>query len=222
MMMRYMCNVVCFDLDDTLYKEINYLEAAYKIIAEEVFGEQMETYFHQMLSWYYSKDDVFQRVVDLSPKKISKNDLLDIYRYGVHNLPLSLEVRNVLDELEAKGYNLGLITDGRTLTQRNKISALGLFDYFKEEDIVISEEFGSEKPSLLNYKYFMNRYPNFRFYYVGDNPKKDFVGANQLGWETICLIDDGSNIHKQEFDSLDSSYQPKYKIHKFPELLNII
>ena len=221
-MMRSMSNVLCFDLDDTLYKEINYLKAAYKIIAKEAFGEQMEIYYNQMLSWYYSKEDVFQRVVEISPQNINKDDLLDIYRYGVHNLSLPIEIHSVLDELKERKCNLGLITDGRSLTQRNKISALGLFDYFKEENIVISEEFGSEKPSLSNYKYFMNRYPNYLFYYVGDNPKKDYVGANQLGWETICLIDDGSNIHKQEFDSLDSSYQPKYKIHKFPELLNII
>ena len=186
-MMRSMCNVVCFDLDDTVYKEINYLKAAYKIIAKEVFGEQMETYYNQMLSWYYSKQDVFQRVVEISPINIKKDDLLDIYRYGVHDLSLPIEIHSVLDELKGRKCNLGLITDGRSLTQRNKISALGLFDYFKESDIVISEEFGSEKPSFLNYQYFMGRYPNSRFYYVGDNPKKDFVGANNLGWETICL-----------------------------------
>ena len=221
-MMRSMSNVVCFDLDDTLYKEINYLKAAYKIIAKEAFGEQMEIYYNQMLSWYYSKEDVFQRVVEISPQNINKDDLLDIYRYGVHDLSLPIEVHNTLDKLKGMKCNLGLITDGRSLTQRNKISALGLFDYFNECDIVISEKFGSEKPSLLNYQYFMNRYPNSRYFYVGDNPKKDFVGANQLGWETVCILDDGSNIHKQEFDSFDSTHQSKYKIHKFSELLNYI
>ena len=31
--------VVCFDLDDTLYKEIDFLESAYKDIAEYAVGE---------------------------------------------------------------------------------------------------------------------------------------------------------------------------------------
>ena len=74
---------------------------------------------------------------------------------------------------------------------------------------VISEDFGSEKPALANFEYFMKRYPGCSdFTYVGDNPDKDFIAPNTLGWETICLRDDGRNIHKQEFSVVSDEAMP--------------
>lgn len=204
--------VVCFDLDDTLHKEIDYLKAAYQLIAKQVFDDKWEHYYHQMLIWYDTKDDVFQKVVDLMPHW-DKKKLLEMYRYDVHKLTLDEDVSNLLSSLKALDIKLGIITDGRTLTQGNKIKALGLDKYFDEDMIVISESFGSSKPSEKNYKYFMDKYPECKdFTYIGDNLQKDFIAPNALGWNTICLIDDGNNIHKQEFDSLNREYLPKRKI----------
>ena len=58
--------------------------------------------------------------------------------------------------LRRKNIRLGIISDGRSRTQRNKLRALGL-DWI--EDVVISEEFGSEKPCEANYLYFEKKYP---------------------------------------------------------------
>ena len=44
--------VICFDLDDTLYKEIDYLKSAYKEIAVWVGHPEAA---EQMLDWYYSR-----------------------------------------------------------------------------------------------------------------------------------------------------------------------
>ena len=66
--------------------------------------------------------------------------------------------------------------------------------------IVISEEFGSEKPHINNYLYFQNKFPDKNYTYIGDNTSKDFVSANSLNWTTICLLDKGDNIHKQNFN----------------------
>ena len=63
-----------------------------------------------------------------------------------------------LDTLKAEGVRIGLITDGRSVQQRNKIEALGLGRWIENADIVVSEEIGSEKPALANYEYFMKRY----------------------------------------------------------------
>lgn len=214
-----MKKVICFDLDDTLHKEINYLHAAYRLIAKAVFGEEWEIHYRQMLQWYEAKEDVFQKICDMVPS-VKKAGLLNMYRYDVHELMLPIEVDEVLLALKASGAKFGLITDGRSLTQRNKIQALGLGKYFADEDIVISEEFGSEKPSLANYEYFMQRYSEAtEFVYVGDNPKKDFVGANALGWTTVCLLDDGRNIHKQDFFLIPAEALPKRKIKSLKELI---
>jgi putative hydrolase of the HAD superfamily len=57
--------------------------------------------------------------------------------------------------------------------------------------------------------------------YVGNDTGKDFVGPNVLGWTTVCLIDDGRNIRKQDF-KLDTIALPKVKIQSIGELLQLI
>ena len=49
-----MCNkVVVFDLDDTLYKEIDFLKSAYKEIATSIGNPEL---IQQMLEWYKNGD----------------------------------------------------------------------------------------------------------------------------------------------------------------------
>ena len=64
--------------------------------------------------------------------------------------------------------NLGIITDGYSIPQRNKFCALQLDRFIKEDDLIISEEFGTEKPSKKNYLFFQHKYVNADFVYVGD------------------------------------------------------
>lgn len=54
----------------------------------------------------------------------------------------------------------------------------------------------------------------------GDNLRKDFITPNKLGWKTICLLDDGRNIHRQDF-SCPEEYLPNVKIHTLKELLSL-
>ena len=61
----------------------------------------------------------------------------------------------------------------------------------------------------------------YKYYYIGDNTKKDFIAPNKLGWETICLRDNGLNIHQQNFN-LDSSFLPKYMINNLAEIVKIV
>jgi len=210
--------VVCFDLDDTLYKEICYLKAAFRIIAMSIWADQWFLWYEKMMDWYNSGENVFDIICSLKPD-VEKGRLLNMYRCDVHRLTLAEDVRYTLETLKQSGVVLGMITDGRTITQNNKIEALGLNKFFNKDMIIISESFGTEKPCADNYQYFMSKFRNCDdFTYVGDNPKKDFVSANMLGWNTVCLLDDGSNIHKQTFD-LDIKFLPYIKIKSITELL---
>ena len=125
-----------------------------------------------------------------------------------------------LSELAHRGVVIGMITDGRTISQKNKINALGLERWFDEKNIIVSEEFGSEKTDERNFRYFMESYPDCSYFYVGDNPKKDFVVPNRLGWQTIMLKDNGQNIHKQDEVPMDNL--PQQTIDDLETLLDII
>lgn len=210
--------VVCFDLDDTLYKELDYLHEGYRVIARKLWGDDWNQWYLQMFDWYLDGQNVFARLCEIR-NDVTIGSLLNIYRYEVNKLVLPITVHLLLGELKAGGIKLGIISDGRKVTQMNKIKALGLDRYFDEDMIVISESFGSEKPCEANYRYFMNKFPDCSdFTYVGDNPQKDFLAPNSLGWNTICLLDDGQNIHKQDF-SLPKEYLPKVRINSLYEIV---
>ncbi len=212
--MPYMSDtVICFDLDDTLYKEIDYLKSAYEEIAEKIGHLEAVP---QMIGWYHEGKNVFAELIVKYRLKLTVNDCITIYRNHYPTISLERGVVEFLVEAKKTGCIVGLITDGRSVSQRNKISALGLKGIFDIE--VISEEFGSEKPDERNYRVVMERYLGCkRFIYVGDNPKKDFLAPNHLGWETVCLMDNGSNIHQQDF-GLTEEYLPKRMIHRISEL----
>lgn len=214
-----MCKlVVCFDLDDTLYKEIDYLESAYKEIANLASHPELS---NQMVLWYKEGKNVF---VELN-KSLGINkpiaEYLHIYRSHIPTIKLSEGVEDTLNSLKNRGYVLGLITDGRSISQRNKINSLGLERWFDNGNIIISEEFGSEKTEERNFRYFMEKYPDGEFAYVGDNPKKDFTVPNRLGWKTVCLLNDGRNIHRQVF-CVDDNFLPSKKITEINSILNCI
>ena len=125
-----------------------------------------------------------------------------------------------MNELKHRGITLGLITDGRSISQRNKIKALGLDRWFDNENIIISEETQSEKIEEPNFRHFVKKYRGAEFTYVGDNPKKDFIVPNRLGWKTVMLKDDGRNIHKQE--AVPAENLPQITITGIDELLDFI
>lgn len=222
--------LICFDLDDTLYKEIDYLKSAYREIAEYAAkhcsgcsdSENILAIkaYNRMLDAYRDGQNAFEELNRFLGLTLPINDYIAIYRNHKPSISLSDGVEEVLDALISHGFRTGLITDGRSVQQRNKIYALGLNRWINEEDIVVSEEYGSEKPALTNYEYFMKLYPDCHdFTYVGDNPGKDFIAPNILGWKTICLKDDGRNIHKQDFSAVAKGTLPQRLIKQFKEII---
>ena len=210
--------VVVFDLDDTLYKEIDFLKSAYREIVATIGPPEAYAF---MLKCYRAGENAFERVIEQYNLSYTKDQLLDRYRNHKPSITLDDSTVSTLDNFKADGVRLCLLTDGRSITQRNKIDALGLGRWIEPDDILISEEFGYGKPDERCYQYFINRYPGAIFYYVGDNLNKDFVTANRLGWQTICLLDNGNNIHSQQV-SLTEEYQPQHTIKELSKLLTII
>jgi putative hydrolase of the HAD superfamily len=209
-------SVFIFDLDDTLYSEYDYVCSAFSQISE-YFIKLDQSIYHKMISLFDQGQNVFEYLIKNYPNVTNdKEYLLTIYRNHIPQISLNEEVKVFLRHVEVKKYKKGLLTDGRSVTQRNKILSLGLSKYF--DLIVISEEFGSEKPSVENYRAFECLSKSARFIYVGDNPSKDFVAPNSLGWLTVCAKDNGRNIHKQDF-TLPDKFLPKVIVRDFSELM---
>lgn len=185
-----------FDLDDTLYAEIDYLKSAYKEIANYLKPLIGIDVYDEMLDSYIAGENVFLCLINRYKNvNISLEILLSIYRNHMPAIKLRDDALSFLKGIE-ENIPIGLITDGRSVTQRNKLKALGIENLFCE--IIISEEFGSEKPNPRNYCFYVDKYPGYEFVFFGDNLNKDFIIPKSLGWRSFCLLDRGVNIHKQE------------------------
>lgn len=198
--------VVVFDLDDTLYNELDYLKSAYKSIAMFLEPHEWKLLYVKMFSLHRSKINVFEYVANSYNTKV--DFLIDMYRNHQPNIQLFDGVLDVFNAIKYNNGKIGIITDGRSNTQRAKLESLGIINDI--DIIVISDEIGSEKPNVANFKAVEDAFTDAsKFYYIADNLKKDFISPNALGWKSVGLIDNGMNIH---FEGHCHSYKERLPI----------
>jgi putative hydrolase of the HAD superfamily len=167
-----------------------------------------------MFSFYRNNENVFE--ILSSKFSFEKQLLIEMYRNHIPNINLFNGVLDIIDAIKAKDGKIGIITDGRSKTQMAKIKALGIINLI--DKIVISEDLGTEKPNLNNFKAIETRFSDCTYWYIADNLKKDFIAPNVLGWKTICLIDNGKNIHYQSFKYMDKEHRPEAFIQSYKEV----
>lgn len=210
------CNtVIVFDLDDTLYNELDYLKSAYKTIAVFLDPNDWKQLYSKMFSLYRSKINVFEFVAEAYNTDIKP--LIEMYRNHTPEIQLFDGVIEVFEAIKSKKGKIGIITDGRSHTQRAKLKSLGILKFI--DSIVISEEIGSEKPDLANFRAIENSLSGGVYYYIADNLKKDFIGPNVLGWKSVALLDNGMNIHFESYKHMNKESLPKDFIINFRELI---
>lgn len=218
---------IAFDLDDTLYKEKDFVESGRNAVAEAIAaakGLDASTLRRVMAE---GADDFDALLGFLATNGISNYTIagvLDIYRSHKPDISLDAEAEATLTELHRRGTDIALITDGRSVTQRNKIETLGLYRFFAPDRIHISGETGADKHTPLAYMNVANSaVAPRRLVYVGDNPAKDFVNANLAGWTTVMLRDSRRiNIHQQNLRNVPSIYRPRIVIDRLTEILKLI
>lgn len=207
--------VVSFDLDDTLYKEIDFVKSGFRHISNLLLN-RIKFHIHDvMYEQFKNGNNPFDFIKINFLPDIDIKWLVHEYRFHKPDIALSENVLEFLIELKNNNIRTALITDGRSISQRNKINSLGIAKYI--DLTIISEEIGSQKPSLINYLTVMNSFGNCEYFYIADNTKKDFLMPNKLSWKTIGILDDGRNIHKQNLN-LNQEYLPQIWIKSFSEL----
>lgn len=210
--------VVVLDLDDTLYKEADYRESGLRAVCREIemlYGKSMGADLDALI---LNGTDVLEELCRRAGLPLSaKGSLLWVYRLHMPDISLTEGVRDTLRQLEEK-YTVVVLTDGRSVTQRKKLLALGL----QQLPSYISEEYNSEKPDSRRFKLIMEDYSAQEYVYVADNPRKDFIAPNALRWKTIGLRGDERNIHSQACEGLHSEMLPNQWIDTLTELPDIL
>lgn len=186
---------VIFDLDDTLYDESQYVSQAFANTAEYLAcrlgtPERKDGFCRRMLELVeqHGRGRVFDLLCEEAGISVPVSELVEAYRSTVPSLELYGDAEQILAFLEARGIKQGLITDGCGRVQHQKITALGLDT--RLDAVIVTDDFGICKPQTAAYEKCLQLLgcgPG-EAVYVGDNPRKDFIGARALGMKTLRII----------------------------------
>jgi len=224
-----MITVVVFDLDDTIYDEVDYCRSGFAAVAEflaEKSDALSANSIFEGLWRHFSAGDrtrTFNAALDeldIPYDNLKVSQLVDVYRNHVPKIKLPHESREVLDELKSK-YILAMLTDGFLPAQQLKVRALGIESYFTR--IVYTEQLGREfwKPSPAGFEKIIHdlgaRPENS--VYIADNEKKDFIAPNKLGFSTIRLVR-RAGIHTASCQ--EPGDRAQHEIHRIGQLPALI
>lgn len=220
-----MIKAVVFDLDDTLYPEIDYVKSGFAAVESYVKKnfELNDCQNELMRLFIESKIGVFDRFVNEKQMNVEVvRQFIEIYRNHIPNIILTDEVKDTLVNLRKKGYALGIITDGRPEGQRAKISALGLNTLV--DRIIITDELGGSEYRKPNPKAFELMCIEFglapeQMLYVGDNPQKDFAVKEYLPISTVRYSNGGTIYDGKPY--LKNIF-PDHTITSISELLMVV
>lgn len=96
-------------------------------------------------------------------------------------------IETLLMDLQKADIQLGIITNGKSEIQMEKIRTLGFQRFFSNNAIIISEDIQLEKPNPKIFASALARLKNYTFppLYIGDSWLLDIVGAKSANWDTI-------------------------------------
>ena len=209
--------VVFFDVDDTLLDTSTFAETARKAAIElmvdnglpldkdEAYGV-LKTIIRQKGSNYGKHFNILTEVV------LGHEDpmLVALGMITYHNVKIALlrpvaETIDTLIYLKSQGYRLGVISNGITIKQWEKLVRLNVYSFFDE--VITSEEVGAKKPDKLIYDVAlrkMNGDPE-KSIMIGNKFKEDALGAVNAGMSAILVNsdvteEDRAYIRKEQLD----------------------
>jgi putative hydrolase of the HAD superfamily len=183
---------VVFDIDDTLYLERDYVQSGFRAVGDwvrETLGVNM--FFDEAWKCFEMgrRGDVFNvalKALGISPSEELIRTLLSVYRGHDPAISLLPDSEQCLRGVTGKTF-VGVISDGAVLGQQMKVGRLGLAS--RCNHIILTESIGVEysKPhprAFMQMQQVANCPPQ-ACAYIADNPIKDFIAPNRLGWRTI-------------------------------------
>ncbi len=127
----------------------------------------------------------------------------------------------LVNELKRRGYRLGLVADGRTISFRNSLEPHSLYDCF--DVYAISEEVGVDKPHPAMFRAALRKLgippaDYGRVVMVGNHLARDIKGANELGLISVWL----DWAPRRPKEAANPSEEPRYTICQPLELLALL
>ncbi|RZG86629.1 HAD-IIIA family hydrolase [Acinetobacter sp. WCHAc060033] len=189
-----MPKVLLFDLDQTLLdrnrsliKFLNWQVNFFQLVDANKKSAFIQRFIELDNNGSVWKDTVYAQVKEeFKIEPYGVDELLNSYVLDFNKFSTAFEnVEDVIRKLFQQGYQLGLISNGKTPFQQHNFYALGLTEYFSI--VVVSEEVELRKPDPLIFEYVCRQLqckPSDCIF-IGDNPVADIQGAKNVGMKTI-------------------------------------
>lgn len=195
----------CFvlDLDDTLYPERDYVRSGFSAV-DALVTERLDLQGFGDACWQAfrrgERRRIFDDVLQSMPGSANRGlvaELVQVYRLHEPRIKLYPDARRFIAGAHKLGRPLALITDGPRQSQWAKIDALKLREKFSP--IVVTDDLGpgKSKPHPASFELVEQTLGRgLQYVYIADNPNKDFLAPNRLGWMSIRIQRSGS-LHGQ-------------------------
>jgi putative hydrolase of the HAD superfamily len=228
-------SLITFDIDDTLYSSTEFarmarenaikgmIQAGLKMGLAEALAELDEVVAEFTSNDEHHFDRLLQRMSPAALDGINPALLIAAgvaaYRDTVHDSLLIYEdARECLKRFQALGYRLGVVSQGWTVKQAEKLVRLRILQYLDKRAIFFSDQLGTSKS---NPKFYQRAAEHLKIkasesMHIGDRPDRDIDSANQAGWITVLSCRSGRYHQRQGITPA------AFTIHNFWDLLEII
>jgi putative hydrolase of the HAD superfamily len=218
--------VVLFDMDDTLYPELDYMRSGVRhALSALEFHGSVSAFEAAMLRRFHAgqremlMQDAFAEIGVRADDRLM-TAFLSAYRDQQPAISLSTTMRSALDRLKSEGFAMALVTDGDAARQQRKVEALGLASWFDPIILTATLGKGIDKSTPLPFDILVRRFGTQRpFVFVADNPHKDFIHPLRLGWPSLRIRrDDGVYASI----SIDGVPEVRSETHMIEEIFRLV
>jgi len=194
-----MIKAVFFDIDDTLYDTSGFAKLARKAALQAMIDaglplSQQEAYL-LLREIIKEKGSNYDKHFNILTKRVMGEEkplLIALGMITYHNVKFALlrlfpDTMSTLIYLKKSNYQMGVISNGLTIKQWEKLIRLGLYHFF--EDVVTSQEAGSEKPDHKIFQLALERMgcQAEKSVMVGNKFSEDILGATKAGMSAILV-----------------------------------
>ena len=234
--------LVLIDLDDTLFDYPKTEEVAFRNTFEELgffvesdLGNAKKEEIYEKIKDRYKdvnlqlwkdlekgavdKDRLkvvrFEKIIEEFDLKYNPYEMSELYLKKLGEGIFPFEATEKLCEYLHSKYKIGIVTNGIKEVQHSRIENSTIAKYI--DKIIISDEFGVNKPDKRIFEYAMNYFEimdKSEVIMIGDSLGADIKGGQNAGIDT-CWVNLRNNVN-------DTGIVPKYEVRKLEELFEIL
>lgn len=213
---------VFFDFDGTLGNRDVYAYNCYKAALSMYSGIDDPVYFEavlqDMMIWdeqgNLNKREVYDKLHRKYGITFPLKDFNDYWEENLWKYTVAMDdAVPTLEALQTK-YKLGIITNGNSVGQRKKVEISGLKQFFPDDAVIVSGDYGYHKPDV---RLFQDACRKLKVkpeesVYVGDIFANDVLGSWRAGMKPVWIWTQGKRLCSADITV----------IHSLSELLDIL